>query len=78
MKRLNNVLPTASVGLGLSGLPANAAAIAPYFQTNLVSNLSGVAAVMDPNLQNPWGVAESATSPAQLEVPAVTGALYTG
>src|SRR5271169_4498392 len=63
MKRLNSVLLTASVGLGLSGLPASAGAIAPYFQTNLVSNLSGVAAVMDPNVQNPWGVSESATSP---------------
>jgi hypothetical protein len=28
-----------------------------YTQTNLVSNLSGQAAVMDANLQNAWGVA---------------------
>jgi uncharacterized protein (TIGR03118 family) len=32
-------------------------------QTNLVSDLPGVAAVMDPRLVNPWGIAESATSP---------------
>jgi uncharacterized protein (TIGR03118 family) len=32
-------------------------------QTNLVSDLTGVAAVTDPNLDNPWGIAESSTSP---------------
>jgi uncharacterized protein (TIGR03118 family) len=78
MKRLNNVLLTASVGLGLSGLPANAAAIAPYFQTNLVSNLPGVAAVQDLNLRNPWGVSESATSPLWISDQAASVAtLYT-
>jgi uncharacterized protein (TIGR03118 family) len=30
---------------------------AAYFQTNLVSDLPGAAAVTDPNLRNPWGVA---------------------
>lgn len=35
----------------------------PYVQTNLVSDVSGLAPVTDPNLQNPWGVSESATSP---------------
>jgi uncharacterized protein (TIGR03118 family) len=32
-------------------------------QTNLVSDLPGVAAVTDPNLVNPWGISESAASP---------------
>jgi uncharacterized protein (TIGR03118 family) len=32
-------------------------------QTNLVSDLPGVAAVQDPNLVNPWGISESANSP---------------
>ncbi len=32
-------------------------------QTNLVSDLPGVAAVLDPNLVNSWGLTESATSP---------------
>jgi len=32
-------------------------------QTNLVSDLPGVAKVLDPNLANPWGIAESPTSP---------------
>jgi len=32
-------------------------------QTNLVSDLPGVAAVTDPNLVNPWGISESTGSP---------------
>jgi uncharacterized protein (TIGR03118 family) len=32
-------------------------------QTNLVSDVAGLAASTDPNLQNPWGVSFSATSP---------------
>jgi uncharacterized protein (TIGR03118 family) len=35
----------------------------PYVQTNLISNLPGLAAIQDSNLINPWGVANSATSP---------------
>ncbi|HXT64945.1 MAG TPA: TIGR03118 family protein [Pyrinomonadaceae bacterium] len=34
-----------------------------YNQTNLVSDLPGVAPVTDPNLVNPWGLAASSTSP---------------
>jgi uncharacterized protein (TIGR03118 family) len=63
MRRLNGVLLVASIGLGLSAATAYAGAITPYSQTNLVSDLSGVAAVMDPNLKNPWGVSESSSSP---------------
>jgi uncharacterized protein (TIGR03118 family) len=36
---------------------------ANVLQTNLVSDLPGVAAVQDPNLVNPWGISESPTSP---------------
>src|SRR5256885_2079623 len=32
-------------------------------QTNLVSDLPGVAVVQDPNLVNPWGIAENSNSP---------------
>src|ERR1700724_1285482 len=32
-------------------------------QTNLVSDLPGVAQFQDPNLVNPWGISESAGSP---------------
>jgi uncharacterized protein (TIGR03118 family) len=34
-----------------------------YTQTNLVSNVPGLAVTTDPNLVNPWGVSFSATSP---------------
>lgn len=34
-----------------------------YGQTNLVSNIPGMAANTDPNLVNPWGVSESSSSP---------------
>jgi uncharacterized protein (TIGR03118 family) len=34
-----------------------------YTQTNLVSDVPGLAATTDPNLKNPWGVSFSATSP---------------
>jgi uncharacterized protein (TIGR03118 family) len=35
----------------------------PFAQTNLVSNVSGLAANFDANLKNPWGMSFSATSP---------------
>jgi uncharacterized protein (TIGR03118 family) len=34
-----------------------------FVQTNLVSDLSGVAAIADPALKNPWGLSHSPTSP---------------
>jgi uncharacterized protein (TIGR03118 family) len=34
-----------------------------YVQTNLVSDVPGLAVTTDPNLVNPWGIANSATSP---------------
>ena len=37
--------------------------IGDYGQTNLVSDIPGLAASTDPNLVNPWGIAASATSP---------------
>src|ERR1700737_3875306 len=36
---------------------------ANVLQTNLVSDLPGVAQHLDPNLVNPWGISESPTSP---------------
>jgi uncharacterized protein (TIGR03118 family) len=63
MRRLQSVLVGAFVGLGLTASIANATVLPPYSQTNLVSNLALPGVVQDPNLQNPWGVSESATSP---------------
>jgi uncharacterized protein (TIGR03118 family) len=34
-----------------------------YVQTNLVSDIPGLAQITDPNLKDPWGIAESATGP---------------
>ncbi len=34
-----------------------------YTQANLVSNIAGKAPVLDPNLQNPWGLVSSPGSP---------------
>jgi uncharacterized protein (TIGR03118 family) len=34
-----------------------------FLQTNLVSDLSGLATITDPFLQNPWGISHSSTSP---------------
>lgn len=34
-----------------------------FLQTNLISNIAGMAAVTDPNLVNPWGIAFSPTGP---------------
>lgn len=35
----------------------------PFTQTNLVSDIPGLAAVTDPNLKNPWGMSFTPTSP---------------
>src|SRR5437868_14030788 len=34
-----------------------------FIQTNLVSDIPGLAAITDPALQNPWGISHSSTSP---------------
>src|SRR6266446_10896462 len=34
-----------------------------YSQTNLVSDIPGMAAVTDPHLKNPWGISFGPTSP---------------
>ena len=52
-----------SARLAVEALEARCLLSANVLQTNLVSDLPGVAAVQDPNLVNPWGIAESSTSP---------------
>jgi uncharacterized protein (TIGR03118 family) len=50
-----------------------------YRQTNLVSNLSGVARTMDPNLQNAWGLVHGPSTPWWVSNNAGgTSTLYTG
>src|SRR5215831_3036903 len=36
---------------------------ADFIQTNLVSDIPGLAALTDPELHNPWGISHNATSP---------------
>jgi|SwirhisoilCB2_FD_contig_91_2993014_length_1230_multi_3_in_0_out_0_1 uncharacterized protein (TIGR03118 family) len=43
--------------------PAHAAAANAYRQTNLVSDLPGMALIQDPDLVNPWGISLSGGSP---------------
>src|SRR3984885_14958608 len=50
-----------------------------YQQTNLVSDISGMAPLTDPNLKNPWGITRSATSPWWVaNNNSGTSTLYTG
>jgi hypothetical protein len=53
MRRLQRVLPTALVGLGLMVSTANTASPAPFVQTNLVSDIPGLATITDSSLVNP-------------------------
>jgi uncharacterized protein (TIGR03118 family) len=45
------------------GSPVGARAGDAYVQTNLVSDIQGMALAFDPNLKDPWGVSFSKTSP---------------
>ena len=51
----------AALTLATSGL--SVATAADYIQTNLVSNLPGLAAITEPLLVNSWGISHSPTSP---------------
>ena len=47
----------------LCAVPVFAAGPNAYIQHNLIADTPGVADITDPNLVNPWAIAESATSP---------------
>lgn len=49
------------VGIGITPAPPNI--VQRYVQTNLVSDIPGVAAFTDKKLKNPWGIAFGPTSP---------------
>ena len=74
--------PIARLVLSVSLFIAPAVAAAPlagFSETNLVSNILGLATVTDPNLKNPWGVAFSPTSPFWIaDNGAGAGTLYNG
>lgn len=50
------------LALAVTTVPATTAH-AQYVQTNLVSNIPGLAAVTDPQLRNPWGISFGPTTP---------------
>ena len=54
---------TAAALMTVASARAADAAGLGYVQSNLVSDISGLAAVTDSNLKNPWGFSYSATSP---------------
>lgn len=61
--RFRTSLVIAATGIGvLCATPWPAEADA-YIQTNLVSDIPGLAAITDPNLKNPWGVSFGPTTP---------------
>jgi len=62
LKALRWTRLVALMGIGLSALTAGTA-WAQFAQTNLVSDIQGLAALRDANLVNPWGMSFSATSP---------------
>src|SRR6266581_2697435 len=56
-------IPFLVLPLFMTLLPLAAAGQPHYKQTNLVSDVPGLAATTDPDLVNPWGLSRSATSP---------------
>jgi uncharacterized protein (TIGR03118 family) len=59
--------------------PQSPQLVTPYRQTNLVSDLAGVARIIDPLLINPWGISMTATSPFWVANEASnTATLYAG
>src|SRR5690242_14628740 len=63
MRRFEGILPVALVALGLSVSMVNRASAAPYVQTDLVSDIPGLATITEPTLVNPWGISHTTTSP---------------
>ena len=62
MKPIHRIASTLLAGA--AALMATSAAVAtPYDQTDLISDVTGLALITDPNLHNPWGMSFSATSP---------------
>jgi uncharacterized protein (TIGR03118 family) len=56
-------LTTTTVAVGTLGAGIWRAEAATYVQTDLVSDISGLAAVTDQDLQNSWGLTRTTTSP---------------
>ena len=60
--KIRSLLVTAIfVGAFCEGIPRGEAG--PFVQTDLVSDIPGLATITDPSLVNPWGVSHTSTSP---------------
>src|SRR6266481_8918629 len=61
MRTIHTSIKVIAVALAVSALSATIARADSYTQTNLQSDISGVAAHTDPNLVNPWGMTANST-----------------
>jgi uncharacterized protein (TIGR03118 family) len=57
------LLPATAIALSILGVGTGPSIAAAYVQTNLVSDIAGLATITDPELKNSWGVSETPTSP---------------
>ena len=57
-----NSLLTTVMTIGAFSWNASPAEAGPYVQTNLVSDIPGLATLTEPKLVNPWGVSHSGTA----------------
>ena len=62
MKKTALVLRTA-IAVGVLCAGTLRATATPYVQTDLVSDIPGLATITDPSLMNPWGISHSSGSP---------------
>jgi uncharacterized protein (TIGR03118 family) len=60
---LTRIMAATSLAAGVLSLGVLGATGAEFVQTNLVSDIPGLAAITDPQLVNPWGFSHSPTSP---------------
>jgi uncharacterized protein (TIGR03118 family) len=73
MRQLHRVITAVLIGLALLVSTASTGSTAPYTQTNLVSDIPGLATITEPTLVNPWGISHTTTSPFWIsdQVPSV-------
>ena len=63
LRSRRNSLVTTAIAVSLVCAGSWRAEAGAYVQTDLVSNIPGLATITDPELVNPWGFSHSATSP---------------
>src|SRR5438477_6844514 len=62
-RHLGELVGPVAIGTLSMWIASPCAAQLGYVQTNLVSDIPGMAANTDPHLVNPWGIASSGSSP---------------